>query len=369
MEPLLFLLEIIKDSFLIVLNALGSGIALFPSAEIGYAATFPAVQGVVAGILPVILGILSVIFSIAFFGFFAPNAIVGYIIFAMHLKRTKKSKWTRECSCNEEIQVAMYDEGVAWSERHREKKQDVHIVSEGLNLYGEFYDFGSEKTVILVGGRTEGLRYCYYFARPYEESGYNILSIDNRAHGESDGKYNTVGFEEHKDLLNWAKYIREHHHTETVIFHGICIGSAGSLYALTKEGCPDYIKAIVADGMFPTFLDSFRNHMIELKKPMFGLPFIEAWMKICTGHSMKYGPIDVIEKLDRPILMLHGTDDRYSLPEAAEQMFEMCPSKQKKLVWFDGGTHSRLRYLDPEKYDREIKSFLAETFPEDDVAA
>ncbi len=321
-------------------------------------------SGVLATVGTVVWGVVIVAVSIAFFGFFAPNTIVGYIIYTMHLKRTKKTKWTRACSEATPVQMAMYDTGVQWSEENLARKKDVHIVSEGLNLYGEFYDFGSDKTVILVGGRTEGLRYSYYFARPYSECGFNVLTIDNRAHGESEGKYNTVGFEEHKDLLAWAKYIHENHHSATVIFHGICIGSAGCLYALTSDRCPDYIRGIVADGMYPNFWESFRNHMIELKKPMFGLHFINAWMKVLTGHSMKYGPIDVIGKLDRPILMLHGRKDLYSLPSEAERLYDKCGSEVKKIVWFDEGTHSRLRYLDPEKYDAAIKDFLTETVRE-----
>ncbi len=340
------------------------------SAELPLLATlFPLSHGLLATAGSVIWGVVLVALSVFFFGFFAPNTLVGYVVYVMHLKRTKKTKWTRACSDNSPEHLAMYDTGLQWSEEFQEKKQNVHIVSEGLNLYGEFYDFASDKTVILVAGRTEGLCYNYYFARPYSENGYNVLTIDNRAHGESDGKYNTVGFEEHKDLLNWAKYLHENHHTNFILFHGICIGSAGSLYALTSKNCPDYIKGMIADGMYPNFWESFRNHMIELKKPMFGLPFINAWMKLLTGHSMKYGPIDVIEKLDRPLLMLHGTGDLYSLPEEAEKLYAKCGSKHKKIVWFEDATHSMLRYRDSEKYDDAIKTFLKELTQDPSVVA
>ncbi len=314
----------------------------------------PMITAAGAVVLWVLFGVLMAVLLL----FVAPNALIGYVVFTMQLKRTKKTKWTRDCSANAPDQIAMYTQGVAWGESHAQQKTDVHILSEGLNLYGEFFDFGSDKTCIVVGGRTEGLRYCYFFARPYAESGYNILVIDNRAHGESEGVYNTVGFEEHKDLLNWAKYVHENHHSKTVIFHGICIGCAGSLYALTSTKCPDYIRGIVAEGMYPNFWESFRNHMIELKKPMFGLPFINAWMILLTGHSMKRGPIDVIDRLDRPILMICGREDTYSTPEYAEKLYEKCGSEVKQIVWFDHGAHSKLRYVDPVKYDSAIKAFL-----------
>lgn len=362
-------LGILIESFRLFLEAVASGVALLPAAEATWPAVLPAIQGVAAGMVPLVLGILITAVTLVVFFVLAPNTIVGYIVYVMHLKRTKKTKWSRECSEMTPIQMEMYEDGVAWSDQHAEKKTDVHIVNEGLNLYGEFYDFGSSKTAILVAGRTEGLRYNYFFARPYAESGYNILTIDNRAHGMSDGKYNTVGFEEHKDLLAWAKYVHEHHHTDSVVFHGICIGSAGSLYAMTKQNSPAYLKAIVADGMYPSFYESFRNHMIELKKPLFGLPFIVGWMKVLTGHSMKHGPIDVIQHLDRPILMLHGKQDLYSLPSEAERLYEKCGSAKKQLVWFEEGTHSHLRYRDPEKYDAAIKTFLKDAVEDSQSAA
>ncbi len=321
---------------------------------------FTSVMPTMSAAGTVALWVLFALVMAVFLLFLLPNALIGYVVYTMQLKRTKKTKWTRECSANAPDQIAMYNQGVAWGEAHAHCKTEVHIVSEGLNLYGEFFDFGSEKTCIVVGGRTEGLRYCYFFARPYQESGYNILVIDNRAHGESDGLYNTVGFEEHKDLLNWANYLHENHHTDSIVFHGICIGCAGSLYALLSEKCPDYIHGIVAEGMFPNFRESFRNHMIELKKPMFGLPFIDAWMILLTGHSMKKGPIDVIDRLDRPILMICGREDHYSTPEYSEKMFDKCGSQVKQIVWFDHGAHSKLRYTDPEKYDGAIKAFLAQ---------
>lgn len=334
----------------------------------GISTLFPLTSGVLTTVLYALLGLLGAVLGLAFFLFFAPNTIVGYIIYTMHLKRTKKTKWTRECSENTPVQTAMYETGLEWSKAHQEKKQDVHIVNDGLNLYGEFYDFGSEKTVIMVSGRTEGLRYAYYFAKPYGEMGYNVLTIDQRAHGESDGKYNTVGFEEYKDLLAWAEYLYEHHHSHSIVLHGICIGAASSIFALTNEKCPDYIKGMVAEGMFPNFWESFRNHMIELKKPMCGLPFINAWMKLLTGYSMKYGPADVIHRLNKPLLMLHGKEDLYSLPEEAEKMYGKCGTEKKRIVWFERGRHSQLRFTDAARYDGAVKAFLSEVIEEKQTA-
>lgn len=289
--------------------------------------------------------------------------IVAHILFTIHLKRTKKEKWSRECSNDEPAQLAMYAEGVNWADVHARARRSLHLINEGLNLYAEYYDFGYDRAVIVVPGRTEGLRYGYYFASPYEKSGCNVLVIDQRAHGESDGMYNTVGFEEYKDVIAWAKLLHDQFAVKSILLHGICIGASCALFAITAENCPDYIDGMVAEGMYPTFYDSFKNHMVERKKPTFPtMFFVDLWMRVYTGHTMKYGPIHVIDHLHKPILMLHSKEDAYSLPDTATELYERCGADRKELVWFETGIHSQLRITDPNRYDGAIEDFVARNF-------
>lgn len=302
------------------------------------------------------LFLLSCVGFYIFMVFFA-----SYLVYTKTLKRLDKSTWSRDSVIENEQQIEMDRLGHIWKNAHLDALNEVHIVNEGLNLYGEYYDFGRKKTVMILSGRTESLRYGYYFAIPYYEAGYNVMVLDNRAHGNSDGNYNTIGFDESRDNIAWAKYLHDEHGVEEIIFHGICIGGAAGTYALTSEGCPDYIVGIVTEGMFTRFWESMKNHIIERKKNFpFLMPAIDMWMKKYTGHSMKVGPIDVIHKLDRPILMLQSREDKYSVPEKAQQLFDKCGSKNKRLVYFDKGGHSLLRITDTEGYDREIKAFLKE---------
>lgn len=301
--------------------------------------------------------IIFIVFSVLFG--IASIFITAHILFTIHLKRNKPGKWGRDCSCDEPIQIAMYNEGVVWGEANAEYKKDVHIVSCGLNLYGEYFDFGFNRAVIMVPGRTEGLRYGYYFAKPYKEKGYNVLTIDQRAHGNSDGTYNTVGFEEHKDVLIWAELLHKDYGVEAVVLHGICIGASCCMFALTSENCPSYMVGMVAEGMYPNFWESFKNHMIELKKPTEPfLSLVNMWMKLYTGHTMKFGPVDVIGKMQKPLLMLHSKEDLYSLPSEAQNLYEKSASVFKELVWFEKGAHSQLRNADKEKYDGAVREFL-----------
>jgi len=300
----------------------------------------------------------GLLYAVVFY--FFSLALATYCVYTATLVRKNKKKWGREVSSQEPDHLQMDAEGMEWHAQHVDKKQDVHIVNEGLNLYGEYYDFGSDKCMILLSGRTESLRYGYYFSKPYSESGFNILVIDPRAHGLSDGKYNTVGFEEYKDALAWARYVHDEHHNETVVFHGICIGSAGAMYAITSPDCPDYVKGMAAEGMFVNFGESMKNHIREQDKMYFPvMQFLNMWMYLHTKHTMYYGPIDVIGKMDKKLLMIHSKKDQYSSFENAEKLFAMCPSTDKTLEVYETGGHSMLRYTDREKYDNAVKAFAA----------
>lgn len=287
------------------------------------------------------------------------SAYAARCVYVATLKRKDKDHWGRTVSEQEPHQLKMDAEGLVWQEEHDRFKQDVHIVHAGLDLYGEYYDMGGKAAVIILSGRTESLRYGYYFSRPYSQAGLNVLVIDPRAHGLSDGVYNTVGFEESKDALAWARFLHEEKGVEEILFHGICIGAAAGMLAITSQDAPGYLVGLVTEGMFANFGESMKNHLIERKKLFFPvMQCIDMWMKHYTGHSMMRGPIDVIHKMDRPLLMIQSKMDPYSTPQNAQVMYDKCPSREKELVWYATGGHSQLRLTDTQRYDSAITAFL-----------
>ena len=294
---------------------------------------------------------------------------IGFYLFAMMyaahcvyiqtLSRETPESWGRENHWPDEEHQTMDAEGMQWYDEFAAFKKDVHIVRDGLNLYGEYFDFGHDRCVMILSGRTESLRYGYYFSRPYSDSGYNVLVVDPRGHGLSDGRFNTIGFEESKDALAWVRFIHEEYGVRSVIFHGICIGAAAGMLALTSDDCPDYLDAIVTEGMYANFACSMTNNLIQRGRnyPLL-LQCIDFWMKHYTHHSMMTGPIDVIHKLHKPLLMIQGAEDKASPAENGVKLFRKCPSAHKYFALMPRGGHSMLRYTDREKYDNTIKDFL-----------
>lgn len=308
-----------------------------------------------------LIAVLIVVGAFLFL-FLFPTMILSSIIYTKLLVRTSKKKWGRECSIpDDEEYKRMFDLGLQWDDEYKDRKTEVAIKSGRFRLVGEYFDFGGDKAVIIIAGRMESLLYSYYFAEPYRRAGYNVLVIDNRAHGLSDGVINSLGYREYKDILAWGRFLNEQRGNRSVVIHGICIGCSTGLFALTNKRCPEYMTALVAEGMYPTFGESFENHMKLDNRPMF--PFskeAQFYMWAISGANVVTdGPIKRIRKMQKPILFLHSREDVFSTPDKAQVLYDSCPAAKKQLVWFPKGAHSRIRINDTEGYDDSIVSFLS----------
>lgn len=282
-------------------------------------------------------------------------------IYKSLLVRETPDKWKRVNSCPSDLEYSsMYDQACAWGERYKEQTSDVTIMNEGLRLCGRFTDFGSERTVLILCGRAEGLFYSYYYAEPYRRQGYNVLVVDQRAHGESEGIYSGLGVHEARDAVAWMRFLKESCHTTHIVLHGLCIGAACTVYAAALSDCPKELRGIVTDGLYDSFHHVFLQRMKTMKKPIFPVLYqIEREIRKHTGICIrKQTPASVAPLVKVPLLMLHGKEDISSLPKFVPSLYEKMGSSQKKLVWLPKGAHSHLRICNTEAYDAAVEAFL-----------
>jgi len=312
----------------------------------------------------IIIIIAALLISGTVFSYFYCMSIAKKVYY-MTLVRTSPEKWGRCCSdtTNEE-QVRMWEAGCAWADEHKDRMTEVDIENEGFHLFGEYYDFGADKAVIIIPGRSESLMYSYYFAVPYWKAGCNVLVIDIRSHGKSTGTYDYVGVGENRDVIAWCRMLHDRFGNKNIIMHGICMGAATGILALLEPGCPDYIAAEVSEGGYISFSESYRQHMIYDHRPVF--PVLQMVMHLVKKHTgtdeRKIRPIDLIDKVKVPYLFLCSRKDPFSLPERSQQLYDKCGSDRKEIVWFDEGNHSHLRIANEEGFDAAIAAFIHKNF-------
>ena len=303
----------------------------------------------------IIFGSLIIIISILF------PFILSYLLCVIHMKRTSKKKWTRACSFPKNAeQLEMWNRGLEYIKQYQDKIEEVDINSDGLHLFGEYVNVESDRCVILLGGRCECLYYAYYYAKPYLENNVNVLVVDQRAHGNSDGVFSTVGIKESQDMIEWIKFLQEKKNIKKVLMHGTCIGAATIIHTVTDPKCPNCIDRIIVDGLFRTYYETFKLHMEDLKKPTkTALPLTFKWYKrLAKIDAKNNGPIYLIDKVSCPIMFLSSKEDKFVFPYMIDEMYEKCQSKQKECHFLDKGGHSHIRINQEELYDKYVIDFL-----------
>ena len=298
------------------------------------------------------------------FMYFLLTFIISCIIYTKLFVRTSPKKWGRHVSWPDAELADMFKQGEKWGQLHEDKRKRVEIDSCGFHLVGEYFDFGYDRAVIIIPGRSESGTYSYYFSEPYRLSGFNVLAIDNRGHGLSEGKYNSLGLKEYKDILKWGKFLHDELHIKQIYMHGICIGSATAIHLLARKDCPDYFIGLTAEGTYTTFYDIFNNQMRARKKPIFPHTYeVLGIVSLRAGKSLRRNsPIHEADKIKVPVLFLYSKKDSYAKPEKSLQLYSKIKS-EKRLEWFDEGEHSHIRIHNSEKYDQTIIKFLKDYFP------
>ena len=278
------------------------------------------------------------------------------------LSKKMSGGWGRVCSAPDNPeQMQMWNDGIKYMSQFEKQKREVSIHHDGLKLMGEYYDFGGKETALFLCGRCECLMYAYYYAKPYIDSGLNVLFIDQRAHGLSEGQLSTVGIKESEDVVEWMKFIKDEYKQEGFVLHCVCVGGSSGLLAATSPNNPGLVNKIVVDGVFINFKESYRRHYVDLGHKIFPVfHLIWFWFKVYTKVSVnKSSPYNCVQKIDMPILFIHTKKDKFSLPENAIKVFDVTKSEKKYLKWFDVGSHSHIRNHATEEYDETIKQFLA----------
>ena len=124
-------------------------------------------------------------------------------------------------------------EGIVWISQ--QEAEDIYIQSEdGLKLHARLMDQSGAKGTVLMfhGYRTHPEVDFSASSHVYYECGNRIVHIDQRAAGESEGKYIGFGVLESRDCCLWAQYIANRFGTDQkIILAGLSMGASTVLMA------------------------------------------------------------------------------------------------------------------------------------------
>lgn len=196
------------------------------------------------------------------------------------------------------------------------------------------------------------------------ENGYDLLIVNQRAQGKSEGKYICFGQSEAKDIAAWSR-LMEKRYSDDVPFYlsGVSMGATTVLLAM-GEDISLRVKAIVADCGF-TSAEKIVKHMIRkvLHMPMFPLyELADRAFRRRTGCTFSRSTEAVAAESALPLLLVHGNADGFVYPWMSETNYEASAAgpSDKQLLMIDGANHAQSWLTEPETVGRAVLSFLSE---------
>lgn len=244
-----------------------------------------------------------------------------------------------------------------------EKHSDEWLMSaDGLRLHATWFPQGECKKIAICfhGYTSQGMKDYLGLSGYYLKNGYSMLLVDERAHGESEGKYIGFGCLDRIDALKWINWVlRKCGEDVEILLHGTSMGGATVLMMSSLE-LPAQVKGIVSDCAFTSPKEVF-SHVL---KNMYHLPAFPV-MNISNFLNKRFAGYGLdecnaareVKKAKVPILFIHGSRDTFVPYSMCETMYENCASSKKKLI-IEGAAHAECYYKDTDAYENALTEFI-----------
>lgn len=235
---------------------------------------------------------------------------------------------------------------------------------DGLTLRGRYYECqpGAPIEIQFHGyeGNAErdlsgGVERCFALGR-------NVILVDQRGCGRSDGNVVSFGINERKDCLAWInKAIERFGDDVKIIITGISMGGATVLMT-AGEKLPKNVICVLGDCPYSSAKEILFKVMKDMRlPPKLVYPFVKLGATIFGGFDLEEtSPIEAMERCTIPVIFVHGDNDRFVPFEMSEKMFNACKSEKKKLIKIEGAGHGLAYPVAREKYIDELKKVSEE---------
>ena len=227
------------------------------------------------------------------------------------------------------------------------------FVPESSGILG----FKKKGTVILFHGHGSSKSAIIREAEAFNTLGYNILMVDFRAHGNSEGNVCTIGVAEAKDVKAAYDYI-EQKGEKNIILYGISLGASTALHAIALY----HLKParLILEMPFGSLYDAVKGKIRMMKLPEQPLSALLTFWggteHLFWAFNMK--PFEDARFVNCPVLLQWGLNDNRVTVNETNLIYRNLASHDKLLMKYVLSGHESLLKKEPVKWMKTVGDFL-----------
>ena len=232
---------------------------------------------------------------------------------------------------------------------------------DGLKLSARYYDRNNGRLMLLFHGYRSKAEYDFgCMLDDYFDMGYDVLLVDQRAHGMSEGRYITFVVNESRDCLSWCEYAANELGAKKLVLAGISMGAATVMTA-TASGLPANVRAIIADCGFTSAPDILTRILINrVHIPLARFVVHVTNLLFCRPHGFDLFSVSSEEAMKKntiPTLFIHGEEDGFVPCDMGRRNHAACAAK-KELLIIPECDHAMSYLVDTDRVRAHIDAFL-----------
>jgi len=236
-----------------------------------------------------------------------------------------------------------YPDGFPAPETYEGEVEDVWLLTaDGVRINAFYHSNPASKQALLwFHGNAENIGYGLEHLRALAKTGLNILAVDYRGYGRSEGKPDEAGVYQDADAAYDYLIKQRHFLAEDILIYGHSLGGAVAVNLASRRPCGGLIVQ-----------SSFTNARAMARR-MFAIPLVEYVVKSRFDSRLK------IREVRAPILIVHGTRDEVVPFEMGQQLFAAAP-EPKRFYPIEGAGHNNLMEVGGESYLECLHRFVAQ---------
>lgn len=257
--------------------------------------------------------------------------------------------------------------GRDWLNRHETEELTVQS-SDGFLLHGVLIpNVAARGTVLLFHGWRSSWEMDFICVLPFLHSlGLQTILVDQRAQGDSEGRWITFGIRERGDVAAWAEYAAQRFGARhPLLLQGLSMGAATVLMA-AGDNLAGNVRGIVADCGFNVPADIIAKVWRD-RTPLpsgFAIRVLDVLTRLFAGFGLReYSAAEALAKARYPVLFIHGTADSFVPAYMTKQAYEACAG-DKTLLLVEGADHAMSYITDRAGVEEACRAFVERVLEE-----